>query len=78
MNEKIRIGADVVLTVVRINANSVRLGIEAPRDIPVRRQEHVDADTVAVAAAQNATEVASEETTEVAGEPTARDVVPST
>ena len=37
--EKIRIGDDVWVTVVRIGTNSVRLGIEAPRSMNVVREE---------------------------------------
>lgn len=33
----IRIGDDVVVTVVRIGDGSVRLGVSAPRDVPVVR-----------------------------------------
>ena len=39
VNERIRIGDDVVLTVVRINGGLVRLGIDAPRDVAVVREE---------------------------------------
>ncbi|MCA8982837.1 MAG: carbon storage regulator CsrA [Planctomycetaceae bacterium] len=37
--EKIRIGDDVAITVVRIGPNTVRLGIEAPRDMSILREE---------------------------------------
>ncbi len=37
--EKIRIGEDVAITVVRIGPNTVRLGIEAPRDLSILREE---------------------------------------
>ena len=39
MNEKIVINGNIVLTVVKIDRNQVRLGIEAPGDIPVFREE---------------------------------------
>lgn len=35
----IRIGKDIVLTVVKIDRNQVRLGIEAPLNVPILRQE---------------------------------------
>lgn len=37
--EKIRIGDNVAITVVRIGPNTVRLGIEAPRDMSILREE---------------------------------------
>ncbi len=40
--ERIRIGKDVVITVVRISSHGVRIGIEAPPELPVVRQELLD------------------------------------
>jgi carbon storage regulator len=37
--ERIQIGDSIVLTVVRIDGNTVRLGIEAPTDVRVFREE---------------------------------------
>lgn len=37
--EKILIGDGVVLSVVRVLGNRVQLGIEAPQDVRIRRQE---------------------------------------
>ena len=37
--EKIRIGDDVVITVVRTKGKAVRLGIQAPTHVPVLRGE---------------------------------------
>jgi carbon storage regulator len=37
--ERIVIGGNICITVVGINGNRVRLGIEAPREVPVNRQE---------------------------------------
>ena len=37
--EKIRLGKDIAITVVAVNGNQVRLGIGAPRDIQVHREE---------------------------------------
>lgn len=41
-NEKIIINNDIVITIVEIRGDKVRLGIEAPKDIPVHRQEVYD------------------------------------
>jgi carbon storage regulator len=37
--ERIRIGDNVTVTIVRIGPNNVRLGIEAPRDLNIVREE---------------------------------------
>ena len=39
VGERIRIGNEVVITVVRVTGGGVRLGIEAPADLPVVREE---------------------------------------
>ncbi|QDT93632.1 carbon storage regulator [Gimesia algae] len=38
-NEQIQIADDIVLTVARIRGGKVKLGIECPRKIPIRRNE---------------------------------------
>jgi carbon storage regulator len=40
-SEKLYIGPDICITVVRLEGGQVRLGIEAPREIPVLRAELV-------------------------------------
>jgi carbon storage regulator len=42
-DESIMIGDDVVITIVDIRGDKVRLGIDAPQDIPVHRREVYDA-----------------------------------
>ncbi|MBS0202820.1 MAG: carbon storage regulator [Planctomycetes bacterium] len=37
--EKILIGEDVTVTIVRIGPNTVRVGIEAPRNMNIVREE---------------------------------------
>jgi carbon storage regulator len=39
LNEKIVINGDIVVTVVKIDRNQVRIGIQAPGHIPVFREE---------------------------------------
>lgn len=39
LNEQIRIGDEVTITVIRVKGNTVRLGIEAPRSTRVVRGE---------------------------------------
>jgi len=39
LGEKIMVGDDIVITVVDIDRGKIRLGIEAPRDLPIYRQE---------------------------------------
>ena len=42
-DESIMIGDDVVVTIVDIRGDKVRLGIDAPQDIPVHRREIYEA-----------------------------------
>lgn len=37
--ERIHIGPDIVITVVRIDSDSVRIGIDAPQDMVILRDE---------------------------------------
>jgi carbon storage regulator len=39
LGERIQIGDNISITVVDINRGKIRLGIDAPRDIPIFRQE---------------------------------------
>ena len=41
--EKIHIGENIILTVVEVRGDQVRIGIDAPRDIAVHRQEIFEA-----------------------------------
>lgn len=40
--ESIRISDDITITILRIRGNKVRIGIEAPKEIPVLRAELQD------------------------------------
>ena len=42
-NESIVINNDIVMTVVEIRGDKVRLGIVAPKDVPVHREEVYEA-----------------------------------
>jgi len=42
-NESIVVSDDIVITVVEIRGDKVRLGIEAPKEMPVHRKEVFDA-----------------------------------
>ena len=39
LNESLMVGDDVKVTVLGIKGNQVRVGISAPRHVPVHRQE---------------------------------------
>ncbi|MBO9900320.1 carbon storage regulator CsrA [Xanthomonas phaseoli pv. dieffenbachiae] len=39
LNETIRIGDDITVTVVSVKKGQVRLSISAPKDVPVHREE---------------------------------------
>ncbi len=39
VGESIRVGDDVVVTVIEVRGDSVRVGIDAPRSVQVHRQE---------------------------------------
>jgi carbon storage regulator len=41
-NESIIIGDDIVVTIVDIQNGKIRLGVQAPREVPVHRQEIYD------------------------------------
>lgn len=39
LNEKIKLGEDIEITIVAISGDSVRIGIDAPRDLKILRNE---------------------------------------
>jgi carbon storage regulator len=63
--EKIRIGEDVVITVVRTKGKTVRLGIQAPAHVPVLRGEIAAA---IAGEAQRSAHAAGEETADDGGD----------
>lgn len=55
VNESIVINNDITIHVVEIRGNKVRLGVEAPKNVPVHRQEiwvQVNEQTAQALAAQ--------------------------
>lgn len=54
LNEKIVIDGDIVITVVRIDRNQVRIGIEAPGSVPIHRSELLISNLVEETASANA------------------------
>ncbi|GAB4148216.1 MAG: hypothetical protein Tsb009_21830 [Planctomycetaceae bacterium] len=52
-NESIVIDKNIVITVVEVRGDKVRLGIEAPREVPIHRSEVYDAIQAEQNSAQN-------------------------
>ena len=42
VNERIKIGDDIIVSILEIGKGGVRIGIEAPRSVSVHRQEVYD------------------------------------
>ena len=59
-NESVVINDQIVVTVIEVRGDKVRLGIQAPRDVPIHRSE-------VMAAIQRAQEVGSAESGDVDG-----------
>jgi carbon storage regulator len=41
-DESVRIGSDIVITILEIRGDKIRLGFEAPKDVSIHRQEVYD------------------------------------
>lgn len=39
IGEKLIIGEDIVVTILGVNGNQIRIGIDAPKDVDVHREE---------------------------------------
>ncbi|TWT31517.1 carbon storage regulator [Blastopirellula retiformator] len=59
--EKIQIGDDVVITILKVKGNSIRVGIEAPKDVRVVRGELPKTETEVADADQSAAAQPSED-----------------
>lgn len=55
-NEKLHIGNDIVITIVRVRGDSVRIGIQAPKEIHVMRSELIGTPPKQSDASQGASE----------------------
>ena len=64
--ERLRLGNDIVVTVLRIGGDKVRLGIEAPTDVVILRDELQPFDESPDDGDQQATEVADRDDSAVA------------
>ena len=54
-NESIVINNDITIVVVEIRGDKVRLGVEAPKEVPVHRREVYDAINRALANGEDST-----------------------
>lgn len=52
VSERILIGDDIAITIVRIGPNAVRIGIEAPKELNVVREELVQENNQGCVAAR--------------------------
>jgi carbon storage regulator len=41
LGESVKIGSDITVTIISVKGNQVRVGVAAPKDIPVHREEIV-------------------------------------
>lgn len=53
LNEKIKIGEDITITIIKLRNNQIRIGIEAPREVRVLRAELEQTITGEFSAAQS-------------------------
>ncbi len=42
VGESVRVGNDIIITVIRLQPGQVAVGIDAPKSVPVHRQEVYD------------------------------------
>ncbi|MDE2220932.1 MAG: carbon storage regulator CsrA [Gammaproteobacteria bacterium] len=63
--ESVRIGDDVTVTVLRVKGSQVRLGVNAPKDVAVQREEISDRMRAEVGEAMGAGPAAAAATVDV-------------
>lgn len=51
--QKIRIGKDIVITILRVQGDQVSIGLEAPKELPIVREELLHEDHIKSAARAN-------------------------
>ncbi len=44
IGQSFRLGDDIRITIVKTDRNSVRIGVEAPHGVSIRREEIIDCD----------------------------------
>jgi len=42
INEKIKIGDDIEITIIGVDKNQVKIGIDAPKNVPILRSELIE------------------------------------
>ena len=47
LGERIVIGEDITVTILEVQGNRIRLGIEAPKEIPIKREELIGSTVAA-------------------------------
>jgi len=72
-NESIVINDDITIVVVEIRGDKVRLGVEAPKEVPVHRREVFDAIRRNEAAGSKVKEASANETAKTDAAKTAGD-----
>ena len=48
VGDKLRIGEDVTVTVLGMKGNQIRIGIDAPRDVQIQREERSSRDSTEI------------------------------
>ena len=69
LGESVVIGDDVVVTVLEVRGDVVRIGVDAPRSVQVRRQELVEAVAEANQSAASSDRAAAAELSKLARRP---------